>query len=579
VEPQQDLELAAAIAERAERARQDPASFIAFVMNPATETLGQEYVDPEDPLDLIRVPPHQRVLIKFVQHHELSVVMLPADHGKTSCLASFLLWMIARDPKVRILLISGTEAQAKQTIRVMSEVMLNSARFRAVAPNVTPMPGAPWTDSTITVDRPHGIRDATVTALGIFSEKIPGMRCDFIVADDVSNLENTGTKEQREKVTKQFFGIVKPRLVPGGKVAVLNTAMHPEDLPNHLKERGWPTLRMDVLGNVWVYPNEHSHPHLSPSEMTDFGFEGCSGADDLRYVDARDHWPTGGEPLAMRLIGNDQEPVGRRTLWPHRYDEAGVEELRKNPQFDQLYMNLARNDATAMCKKEYVQKCLEAARKLGVTSMVDRYDPRRGIAGSTQSTLGGFTFTGVDLAFGLGEENDETAFFTFLVLPSGVRLVLDVEIGRWPVREIITRIYKKHLRYDSIVVVENNSAQDAVRQWALENEFVDDETGIKYSGIAFPIVGHTTGRVKAHPEYGLPGIFVEMSNGGWAFPNRSGELNPNLERLVRACLYYSPAKHTDDVLMAWYVSHQEAKKYGTPSDPGKEQQGVAVLRR
>lgn len=469
----------------------------------------------------------------------------------TTTMAMLGLYKLQQDVTLRGAIVSATQTQAEKVLRVVKDYIERSWRLKAVAPDLKPSTrtGDPWTQTTIVVERPPGIKDPSLVAFGM-DGPIIGSRLDWIVVDDILTPENTLTQEQRQKVVKWFFTAVVSRLVKGGTLVVCNTAFHPEDLLHELRKRGFPTLRMDVLGNVYVYGD------------TEFGLEGQPGAEDLR-----DATPNDGPQLAdegsqpLRLVGNDHEPPGRRTLWPDRYDEQRVEtDLRPNIQFNQLYMNMPRDDSQAMCKVEYVDRCKEVARSFGVygfTGGGSHYRERRDA----------YTFTGVDLAVARGEENDYTSLFTFEVRTTGHRVILDIEYGRWAGKTIVEKIARKHKDYDSIVAVENNAAQDFLLQWALDQD------------VTLPIMPYTTGRSKAHPEYGIPGLFVQMANGAWAFPNQGGVCHPNMQRLIDDCLYYVPSAHTGDVLMSMFIAHEISKKFGLPEPPGAVRQGTGLTSR
>src|SRR5262249_4175646 len=150
-------------------------------------------------------------------------------------------------------------------------------------------------------------------------------------------------------------------------------------------------------------------------------------------------------------------------------------------------------------------------------------------------------FTGVDLAVQEKDKNDETAFVTAAIAPNGDRELLCVEGGRWGGPIIVQKILEHHHRYQGIFVVENNAAQDYIIQ------FTHDRAAI-------PILPYTTGRTKAHPEFGVEKLATEMSNGKWVIPNDGGVCHPEVEKLLDDMLFYTPTTHTGDRLMAaWFV--------------------------
>lgn len=498
----------------------------------------------------VKCLPHQRVALSFIMHHDRSVNMLPIGHAKTFSSAALTLFLLGRDPTLRGAIVSATQEQAQKTLGVVADYVLHSAPLRRVFPELRKSERLrdPWTQTKITVKRPPGIPDASLYAVGI-DGGLPGARLNWIVVDDILNRENTATKASRDKVYEWFDSTVMSRLDPvGAKVVVTNTTWHPDDLVHVLEKRGWPTLRMDVLGNVKVQDDAlwmregrapWDHPELRPASPSPR--EDC-----------------------YRLRGNDPDPGNEKTLWPAKFPRSHVDgELRSRhlpSEFARLYLLTCRDDDTAMCKREYVELCMRKAREKGVFSLTGKY------------TGDNPTFTGVDLAFGLGEEHDETALFTFESWPDGHRRILDIDVGRWPVHVVLDKIVQKQKDYNSVVRVESNAGQDAIRQVLLQLDK------------SLPIKGHMTGRAKAHPEHGIPGIFLELSNGAWLLPNDvHGNVHPAVQGFIDACLYYSPSKHTPDVLMAAYLAREQARAWGmlqpTPKGAVDGSLQMGVLQR
>jgi hypothetical protein len=132
-------------------------------------------------------------------------------------------------------------------------------------------------------------------------------------------------------------------------------------------------------------------------------------------------------------------------LWPERYDWDEIERLRTKHlphRYNQLYMCVCRNDETARCKIDWIERCKEQGKG---RTLVSEY------------TGSNVTVTGVDLAVGKGAQHDLTALFTAECLPDGKRLILDVEFGQWDAPTIVRKIIEKCERYKSIARVENNS--------------------------------------------------------------------------------------------------------------------------
>jgi len=241
-------------------------------------------------------------------------------------------------------------------------------------------------------------------------------------------------------------------------------------------------------------------------------------------------------------FANERFPViderGRYT-WPERWSPERVEakrvELKGAPlEFARQMLCQARDEEAALCKKEWVQQCLALGAGKRFTFALPGELP-----------AGCVTFTGVDLAVQQHSAADLTCFFTILVRPDGTREVLNIESGRFAGPDILARIFDHHARYKSIIWVENNAAQDYIRQFA---------RGVN---IDLPIRGITTGRNKAHPEFGIQGIFSELSSSRWIIPDSA---HREVQAWCNDLLSYDPSEHTGDRLMASWFAREGARQ-------------------
>lgn len=225
--------------------------------------------------------------------------------------------------------------------------------------------------------------------------------------------------------------------------------------------------------------------------------------------------------------------------WPGRWPlerVAKVKELLGPLEAARQLFCQARSDEDSRFKWEWLARCLA------------RGDGKQ-LCHSLQTVPPGFkVYTGVDLAVGRGEANDLTCLFDLAVHPDGTREVLNLEAGRWSGPDIVTRVIDHHRRYNSICVVENNAAQDFLVQFAR-------------GAFAVPILPFTTGRNKAHPEFGVESMAAEMAGGKWVIPSRGGQpAHPELHEWLQEMLYYSlPPAHTGDRLMASWFAREGAR--------------------
>jgi len=231
------------------------------------------------------------------------------------------------------------------------------------------------------------------------------------------------------------------------------------------------------------------------------------------------------------------DPATHQPRWPERWPMARVDAKRGELtpiEFARQLLCLARDDAQARFKREWIERGLY------------RGNGKSLCFGLSTLPQGVKTYTGVDLAVQVKDSADLTVLFDIAVHPNGDRELLGIEAGRWSGPEIVTKIIDHHRRYLSICVVENNAAQDFIVQFAR-------------GSFAVPIRPFTTGRNKAHPEFGVESLAAEMAGGKWIIPNQDGRLDPEVQAWVEEMLYYDPKAHTGDRLMASWFAREGAR--------------------
>ena len=340
-ELQDPIEIDAMVEElllEAQHARSDAKAFFEFVMRA------------EDTQAALTLAPHQRVFIDFLLAHRRAVVLLPIDHSKTFGCAALILWLLGNNPKLRGAIVSAAEDQAKKPLDLVKKYIEQSDDLRLVFPELrrSPRVSDDWNEGAITIDRPFGIRDPTLSAFGVDSKKIVGSRWDFAVVDDSLNDENVASPEGRDKVHRRLQKDIESRVDPRhGRIWYVNTARHLEDSVQRHAET-WPTLIMRVDGTIQIKNTTWDSPDIRP-------------ADDLPGDD-----PNATYRLVAHMPADNDNSV---PLWPERWPVEVIEERRRDwlPEvFAQNLMNLPLSDAASLCKQAYIDKGLEVGRLLGI---------------------------------------------------------------------------------------------------------------------------------------------------------------------------------------------------------------------
>lgn len=162
---------------------------------------------------------------------------------------------------------------------------------------------------------------------------------------------------------------------------------------------------------------------------------------------------------------------------------------------------------------------------------------------------------------GVDPFGQNVVIFTMAISHRGQYVPVDIKCGKFAPKKTIDYLIEAWLKHrPQIIVVENNAAQEAICQWALE---------VGYKNM--PIAPFTTGSVKNHPEFGLPAMEVEFANGTWVVPMKGIDEfdSKNPFNLWRKELRSHPVGAAEDTIMASWFAREGARflKFGEEPDP------------
>jgi len=163
-----------------------------------------------------------------------SLMLAPRGFGKSTLLSVVRsIFEIMRNPDVRILLASNTQAQAEAFAREIRYHLAHNAVFRRVFGDFV---GRKWTDAEFIVrPRKRIAKEPTLFATGV-GGAVVSRHFDVIICDDIVDEENSRTDLQREKLRTWFFKVLLPCLEPDGRLSIIGTRYHYRDLYGHLIE-------------------------------------------------------------------------------------------------------------------------------------------------------------------------------------------------------------------------------------------------------------------------------------------------------------------------------------------------------
>jgi len=352
----------------------------------------------------IFLAPMHRAWHDLLSRNDRLVLWSHVEAGKSTQVSTArVLWEIGRDPSLRVLILSAAHAQSAKLIGTLAAYIENSTELHEVFPDLVPTKRTfePWKplSGQLTVRRATVSKDATITAAGVHSS-ILGARYDLVVIDDILDFENTRTLEQRKRLVDWLQATVHGRLTRKGRMWVVGTAWHP--------------------GTGASDPGDALHFYARQ-----FSSDGVQRAFKYPVVDERG-----------------------QSRWPEQWPSDRIEKRRQSMtsmEFARQMLCQARDDSQSRFKQEYVDVALGRGREKTMAYAL------RNIP------VGCKTYTGVDLAVQRHSAADLTVLTTIIVHPNGDRELLEIQSGRWAGPDIVSKIVDVHHRYQSVVIVENNS--------------------------------------------------------------------------------------------------------------------------
>jgi hypothetical protein len=529
------------LAKHAAMAASDQAEFFQFVMKEETSR------------ERLRIAPHQELVLAFVLAHPKCIVRAPVGFTKTYLMLALTLFFLGEDCTQRGVVASSVQGQSKKVVGAARTYIEASDELALVFPELLPTKrsGEPWTQVAITVDRPMGIRDPSLVAVGI-GGKLPGSRISWILADDLLNAENTASEEGRAHTKTWVTSTLLDRLdATDARIVLCNVPWVPKTSPESTGDItyeleadpfSWPSLTLDAYGDVDIRNTDWDSPLIRPAHGPNP--EGVrhrlTAHDDPRYA-----LYAGEDPKPGWVDVEDQVP-----LWPEKFPAHVLDEMRTRlgpVDFMRAVRCKPRSALTVAERTQWINLCKQAAIAEGRHRLVDSLAP-----GPTR-------ITAVDPAFGKRKKSNRSAVLTFEVLGDGRRVVLENRVGRWGGSELGDVVISAVGRFGSVAVVEGNAAQRWLR----------DIVRLKKKTI--PIQVAITGANKNDPRFGVESIFIELEQGLWLLPNEGrlegvtfvpGKALAGVDDLVSDLLEYSPKEHTGDSLMAMWIGREFARKKG-----------------
>lgn len=463
---------------------------------------------------------HHREWYRILQNKKLLKIVLAAPRGhtkSTSFSVNYPLSEIDKNHNIRILMVSNAESQSQSFLREIVGHIERNQMYIDFAGQLKPEVPEKWTAREIIIKRDNlKLKDPTISTVG-YGGTILSKRADLIIIDDLLNLENTRTVEQRQKMKEWFHQVLLPVLAPGGRVVFVGTVWHPQDLLLELlDDAGWDYRKKFKAVISWPTKMELW------DEWYGIRMEGTDESRDRADMFFTSHYKEMHE--------------GVEVMWPEYFTFAMLYLIWRTNRisFEKAYQNNIISREDQKFKEEWLLAALERGKnyRLVKTLTSDQRKEMKSVTG------------GIDLAAGEDEQDDDNAMATLghRRLDDMVQL-LGLDSGKFTPKEWRKTISERanNFKHDRILV-ETNGYQVALKR------DLDDQN--------LPIAAYSTGGEKFDPYVGVESLAILFENNRIILPYDKSDpyTIAEVDRLVDELRQF-PVGHTGDRAMAFWFAY------------------------
>ena len=423
----------------------------------------------------------------------------PPRHGKTELLIHFVIWLICRNPNIRIMWVGGNEDIAMNSVMSVMDTLEQNEKLKEdfCGPGGTFKPatraGKMWSRNGFTVSTRtvSGIKSPTMIGIGR-GGKILSRDCDLIIADDIEDHSSTMQPSSRENTKNWWTTTLGSRKEEHTAMVLIGSRQHPEDLYSAILENeAWETIVEEA--------------HDSMCNIAEF--------EEDKHIDCM-LWK------------------GKRSFkWlMNRKKDAMTTGGLKN--FEMVYLNKAFNETLRLFNPEQIQQCYDQNMRLGYVPpgsyLVAGLDPaatgyQAGFLWAVETRNGQIKLTMVDLENHHGGGLDEA--FNLIKL--------------W------------HDKYNCYHwVIEENGFQKAIRQDKQTKDYCNVQ-GIK-------LEGHETHKNKWDERFGVTALAPMFSDKMIVLPFADADAQSKSIAYTKQLTYFASknsarGKTKSDIVMAsWF---------------------------
>ncbi len=230
-----------------------------------------------------RDAPHHRLIarhLEAVERGEITRLMItmPPRHGKSMLASEFFpAWYMGRNPDHYVVTATYAQDLADDFGRKVKN-QIEDAGFQAI------FPGVALADDSKSVKRFHieerqGGYEHSLTQRGAFyavgvGGPLTGRGAHLLLIDDpVKNREDADSEVIRKKTKDWYTSTAYTRMMPGGRIVIIQTRWHEDDLSGWLlaehQHEGWVTLNLPAIddNSKALWPEQYDVPALEKIKL------------------------------------------------------------------------------------------------------------------------------------------------------------------------------------------------------------------------------------------------------------------------------------------------------------------------
>jgi predicted phage terminase large subunit-like protein len=163
----------------------------------------------------------------------------PREHAKTTTVLTYAIRRLAENHHLRVGIISGSDPLAMKFLAEMKHEFESNEKVRDTYNKGKSWIGRKWTERELVLaDAREGDNGIAGKEVSVFSvgrgSQISSRHVDLLIVDDIESAESVRSELVRETTRQWWAREVAPVLSPGGKMIVVGTRKHFDDLYSHL---------------------------------------------------------------------------------------------------------------------------------------------------------------------------------------------------------------------------------------------------------------------------------------------------------------------------------------------------------